>query len=209
MNPFHHPGNNRPQTKHFIPVRTFGFHSLNNLLLFFQPATIEEKLHLIEAYIIVNDWNSAEALLEQLYDDIKCIDIHATYQSANNMNDEQTLQSIVGPRDTDDAKADEFDSLQSKPNPLKLGLADKTDKMTPNELIEHYLQLAYQLRVILKQNSLIIQQLRGASAHILDDVRVVQPESWMFKPNTKGLELALELEKQQSTDSHETSKKNR
>ena len=71
-----------PQTTYYLPNRTFGNNSINSLLLFFQPQTIEQKLLLIEAYTIINDFGSAEALIEQLYEDVKNIDIHASNRTS-------------------------------------------------------------------------------------------------------------------------------
>jgi hypothetical protein len=200
-------GNFIPQTNAYMPHYTFGHNSLNNLLVFFQPQTIEEQLSLIEVYILVNDFGSAEALIEQVYDDIKHIEQFALEKGAlehlNNNNDHQNATNHNNNNDDVDIHDDGKESDSAlHPNANKPQQQDQLQKRDDRNLPQHInkvplqhctmqqlLQYVYPVRQMLKNNSIVIRTLKNAAYSANSETAgrlLVKPDPWVTKSDKKS-----------------------
>ena len=163
----HRAGNYIPQTRIYMPHQVFSHNSLNNLLGFFEPKDIEEKLALIEVYLLVNDFNSVEALIEQVYDDIKHIDQfvvevdslpqqqqHQTTKDhgADETKDGQTGGEVIPPLNPTHSNSTSSSKSEISRIPINGTKAELEERV-------------YALRTMLKTNSMLVRTLKNSAYH--------------------------------------------
>lgn len=191
-------GNNIPQSYVYMPHHIFGHNSLNNLLLFYQPKTIEEQLSLIEVYILVNDFSSAEALIEQVYDDIKHIEqfVQDKEQLMDSTTADNNPNDAIGQKNTgqgntideqDDGK-ESHDTPQQTAKPAPRNLPQHVNKVPLQNLTkEDLVRVVYPIRQMLKNNSILIRTLKNAAYNASSEAfPVVKPDGcWVTKADKK------------------------
>lgn len=152
----HRPGNHIPVSREYTPNRTFGNNSLNNLLIFMEPCDVESKLGLIEVYLLLNDFNSVENLIEQVYDDIKHIGqfVQPVEPEQEKDGENKSEDEKEGSPSSDSAPLDPI-----PPTPSSSEIQRVPISCTKEELEERVLAL----RTMLKANSQLVRTLKTSA----------------------------------------------
>jgi len=171
-----------PQTQHYLPHNIFGHNSFNNLLLFFQPQSIEDQLALIEIYLVLNDFNSAESLIEQVYDNVKHIGKFAE-------EEDEICTEIIPPSSSSTSSRSSSSSSSSAASLHKVPIC-----CTREELLEK----VSSLRAMLKSNSSFIRVLKTAAGNAyLEGFTPVIPSPWISREERDRMRKEQKQKQQQ------------